>query len=82
MGRKLSLVSEGRGRLPGRGNRLSLLTTYVFLALALCLLLTDLFHLAGESRSQEPKSRMALRAANLNPAHHSETPSSRNSPLN
>ena len=76
MGRQLLLVSEGRSRLPGRGNRLSLLPLYIFVVLALCLVLADVFHLTAESRSQEPQSRMALRAANSRPAYHSQTRSS------
>ncbi len=76
MGRQLLLVSEGRSRLPGRGNRLSLLPAYVFVVLAVLMLLTDLFHLTAESRSQDPQSTMALRAANSRPVHHGQTRSS------
>ena len=61
------LISEGRSRLPGRGNRLSYLV-YAFLLLALCLMLTDLFHLTAESATAQPQSGMALRASNSQ--HH------------
>lgn len=47
MDRRLLLASEGRSRLPGRGNRLSLLPASIFVALALFLLLADLFRLAA-----------------------------------
>jgi hypothetical protein len=48
MERQSHMVSEETSRLSGRGSRLSFMLTYAFIALAMCLLLVDMFHLSAQ----------------------------------
>ena len=61
------LVSEGRSRLPGGGNRLLPLLRYGFLLLALGLMLSDTFRLAF-SRNASPDV-----SPRPQPVHHART---------
>jgi len=45
MDRGVLVVAEGRGRLSGRGSRLSRILTWSFIGMAACMALTDLFRL-------------------------------------
>jgi hypothetical protein len=67
MERRVHLVSEETGRLSGRGNRLSFLLTYAFIALAMCLLLIDMFHLSAQPRDPEPQDNFSTHVSS---GHH------------
>lgn len=56
--------SEGRGRLPERGRWLLPVLRYGVLVLALCLLLSDSFHLAFSGNARRDAGTQ------LQPAHH------------